>query len=227
MFKPALALMFLFLACSYRLSAQGGSTFVPVTPCRIVDTRNAAGPFGGPALAAGSPRTFLIPSSTCNIPSNASAYSLNFTAIPSSGYVRFLAAWPAGQQQPLVSTLNDPLNAPLANAALVPAGTNGGVNVYVSDQADVIIDINGYFVAQSSSTSTAVGTGASSSGTQNTAVGYNTLQVNSGASNTAVGSLCAVVERNRKQQYRSGGELITVERAWLCEYRAWNAGLGQ
>jgi hypothetical protein len=33
----------------------------------------------------------------------------------------------------------------VANAAIVPAGTNGAVNVFVSDLTDVIIDINGYF----------------------------------------------------------------------------------
>ena len=33
----------------------------------------------------------------------------------------------------------------VANAAIVPAGTNGSVSVYVSDTSDVIIDVNGYF----------------------------------------------------------------------------------
>lgn len=34
-----------------------------------------------------------------------------------------------------------------ANAAIVPAGSNGGVAVYVTDPSHVILDINGYFVA--------------------------------------------------------------------------------
>jgi hypothetical protein len=33
----------------------------------------------------------------------------------------------------------------VANAAVVPAGVNGGVDVFVTDTTDVIIDINGYF----------------------------------------------------------------------------------
>ena len=33
----------------------------------------------------------------------------------------------------------------VANAAIVPAGTNGSVNVYVMDATNVAIDINGYF----------------------------------------------------------------------------------
>src|ERR1019366_4823753 len=51
--------------------------FVPVTPCRIADTRNPTGPFGGPIMFGGSSRAFNIPSGACGIPSTAQAYSLN------------------------------------------------------------------------------------------------------------------------------------------------------
>jgi hypothetical protein len=37
--------------------------FVPMTPCRVVDTRNAAGPFGGPSIGGGSSRDFNVPTS--------------------------------------------------------------------------------------------------------------------------------------------------------------------
>jgi hypothetical protein len=33
----------------------------------------------------------------------------------------------------------------VANAAIVPAGTSGAVNVYVTNATQVIIDTNGYF----------------------------------------------------------------------------------
>src|SRR6202161_2842758 len=56
--------------------------FVPVTPCRVADTRNAIGPFGGPILSAGTSREFNIPQSACKIPSSAVAYSLNVTVVP-------------------------------------------------------------------------------------------------------------------------------------------------
>lgn len=36
--------------------------FSAITPCRIVDTRGANGPFGGPALVANATRTFNLPS---------------------------------------------------------------------------------------------------------------------------------------------------------------------
>jgi hypothetical protein len=119
-------------------------SFYPMTPCRLVDTRLAAGALGGPSLTAGVARTFPLLSSSCNIPATAQAYSLNFTAVP-QGPLGFLTTWPAGQTQPLVSTLNAVTGAVTANAAIVPAGTNGAISVFVSHPSDVIIDVNGYF----------------------------------------------------------------------------------
>jgi hypothetical protein len=174
------------------IRAQTPLSFIAVTPCRVVNTRWAAGTFGGPGFAAGQTRTFPIPDGTCNIPASAAAFALNITVVPISAAVGFLAVWPTGQAQPVVSTLNVPLAGPLANAAIVPAGSNGGISVYVTDPAHVLIDIDGYFVAQTSSGtgSTALGTGASTAGSQNTAIGFNVLQVNgSGNANVGIGSL--------------------------------------
>jgi len=119
--------------------------FYPLTPCRVADTRNPSGPSGGPSLTSMQARAFSIQSSACNIPSSAQAYSLNFTAVPQAG-LGYLSAWPTGQAWPGVSTLNvSPNNPVVANAAIVPAGTNGEINVLGSDNTDVVIDINGYF----------------------------------------------------------------------------------
>src|SRR6266576_3539758 len=118
--------------------------FYPVTPCRLVDTRLATGALGGPFLAGNAARTFPILSSSCNVPSTAQAYSLNFTSVP-RGSLGFLTAWPAGQTQPLVSTLNGPTGTVAANGAIVQAGTNGDVSVFVTNDSDLVIDINGYF----------------------------------------------------------------------------------
>ena len=125
--------------------------FVPVIPCRIADTRNPTGPFGGPSFTAGSTRSFTIPASTCGIPTTAAAYSLNVTVVP-HGPLGYLAEWPTGQSQPVVSTLNSLDGRIKANAAIVPAGTNGAISVYATDATDVVLDINGYFVAPGSAT---------------------------------------------------------------------------
>ncbi len=119
--------------------------FVPVVPCRIADTRNANGPFGGPAIAGGSTRDFAVTASACAIPANAVSYSLNVTVAP-SGPLGFVTVWPSGQTQPTVSTLNSLDGRIKANAAIVPAGAGGAISVFASDPANVVIDINGYFV---------------------------------------------------------------------------------
>jgi trimeric autotransporter adhesin len=125
-------------------TSVSGLEFYPLTPCRIADTRNPTGALGGPSLAANSGRAFPVQSSACGIPSTAKAYSLNITAVP-HGSLGFLTAWPSGEAQPVVSTLNATTGAVTANAAIVPAGTGGDVSIVVSDADDVILDVNGYF----------------------------------------------------------------------------------
>jgi hypothetical protein len=122
--------------------------FYPLTPCRIADTRDSTGPLGGPSLAAQSTRSFPILASSCGLPATAQAYSLNFAAVPQGPELAFLTAWPAGQAQPLVASLNDTTGTIAANAVVVPAGTNGEVNVFATNATDLVIDINGYFAPQ-------------------------------------------------------------------------------
>jgi len=125
-------------------TAPGALLFVPMTPCRLVDTRNATGPFGGPSIAGETSRSYVIPNSTCGVPSTVAAYSLNVTVVPHAG-LGYLTVWPTGVAQPLVSILNSDGRVK-ANAAIVPAGTSGAISVYATDTTDVVLDINGYFV---------------------------------------------------------------------------------
>ncbi len=122
----------------------GGLSFHPVAPCRVADTRGGAGPLGGPKMGDGESRSFPIPSSGCGIPATASAYSLNVTVVP-DGMLQYLTAWPTGSARPLVSTLNSWDGTVVANAAIVPAGQDGAISVFVTNHTHVILDINGYF----------------------------------------------------------------------------------
>ena len=121
-----------------------GLRFLPVTPCRVVDTRDPDGELGGPAMIAGSTRSFPLPHSACSIPATAGAYALNVTVVP-AGTLPYLTLWPTGQSKPLVSTLNSWEGDVVANAALVPAGADGSIDVYAAGTTNVIIDVNGYF----------------------------------------------------------------------------------
>jgi hypothetical protein len=121
----------------------GGLNFYTLTPCRVADTRNADGSFGGPRVGGGTTRAFAVPNSSCSVPATSQAYSLNLTAVP-PGPLAFVTLWPLGQSQPTVSTLNSFNGQVVANAALVPSGT-GGVNVFAANDSHIVIDINGYF----------------------------------------------------------------------------------
>jgi hypothetical protein len=124
--------------------SAGALQFYPVTPCRIADTRSADGRFGGPEMGAATARSFPVPSSACGIPATAAAYSLNITVVP-DGPLSYLTTWPTGSAQPWVSTLNSFDGTVVANAAIVPAGAGGAISVYVTNNTQVILDINGYF----------------------------------------------------------------------------------
>lgn len=137
----------------YFVPASGSSLqFYPLSPCRVIDTRGNDGMLGGPYLHGGrndgSHRDFPVRTSDC-IPANANvaAYSLNFTVAPhvSGQRLGYLTVWPQGSDQPIVSTLNNPTATVVANAAIVPTGTDGGISVFAFDDTDMIADINGYF----------------------------------------------------------------------------------
>jgi len=77
--------------------------FFSVTPCRVLDTRGAVGPHGGPAMAAGESRTFGL-AGRCGIPSSARAVAVNLTvtAPTTRGNLRL---YPANQAVPPTSSL--------------------------------------------------------------------------------------------------------------------------
>jgi hypothetical protein len=139
-------------------SAGGGFTtmtditpaipFVAVIPCRIVDTRAAAGfpaGYGPPNLSPGVPRNFDLNSGPCpGLPTNVGAYSLNVTVVNPSG-PGHLVIYPQGFPQPTVSSINYVAGQTIANAVIVPS--SGGVVTVVAgvSATEVLIDINGYF----------------------------------------------------------------------------------
>jgi len=122
-----------------------GVAFVAMSPCRVFDTRNANGPYGGPRLVANVTRNFDIDSGPCTgIPAGVDAYSMNFGAILADG-IGFVTIWPTGVSQPTVSSINTIPGYVLANAAVVPAGTNGSISVFPNTGMHLYGDINGYF----------------------------------------------------------------------------------
>jgi hypothetical protein len=132
-------------SASVTVSAATGLRYIAVTPCRLVDTRSVA--TGGPFIPSGASKDFF-PVGACGIPASAQAYSLNVAVVP-HGPLGFLTVWPAGQTRATVATLNSLDGRIKSNAAIVPAGAGGAVSAFATNDTDVILDINGYFVPAS------------------------------------------------------------------------------
>ena len=122
------------------------ASFYSVTPCRLLDTRGAAGPWGGPALAALTDRAFTA-AGRCGIPATARALSVNATVTSATapGYIELHAG---GTGTPPVSTLNYRAGQTRANNSVVLIGPAGDFRIasgQPSGSVQVIVDVNGYF----------------------------------------------------------------------------------
>lgn len=124
---------------------SAATKFFLVTPCRVIDTRNAAGPYGGPALGSGATRTITV-AGVCGIPAGVVAISVNVAVVtPSSGGFLTLFTGPSTVPVPLASTINYQTNRTLANNAIVRSGSDT-INVYNGGPTvNFVIDVNGYF----------------------------------------------------------------------------------
>jgi Calx-beta domain len=120
--------------------------FFTVPPCRIVDTRGATGPLGGPALNGSSTRPFTLTGS-CGIPTGAKAVALNVTVTGATraGDLRLYAG---GAAPPLASTVNFGIGQTRSNNAIVPLSASLGQisvrNNQPSGTVHVIVDVAGY-----------------------------------------------------------------------------------
>jgi hypothetical protein len=127
------------------LSSEGAAGFHTLPPCRLFDTRNAAGSNGGPALGARTQREFPV-ALRCGLPATARAVALNVTATGASSH-GFLVVFP-GNYAPFTSTLNFRPGQTRANSAVVGLTPIGGVSVgagQLSGSVHVIADVSGYF----------------------------------------------------------------------------------
>ncbi len=130
-----------------------GFDFVPLSPCRIVDTRNAGG-----KIPSDTSRSFRVWGSSadftgqggisCPVPSDAVAAHLNITSSDSEAD-GFLTVWPfASGSRPNASILNYSKGVNVANAATVQLcffGCAKEINVFAYGTTHVIIDVLGYY----------------------------------------------------------------------------------
>jgi hypothetical protein len=128
--------------------AGAGATaakFYTVAPCRLIDTRNAAGTLGGPALAASGTRSFPA-TGTCGIPVDAKAISGNLTVV-APAVDGFLNAYATGTPTS-VSLLNFRTGQVKANNVVLKLPASGGSLTFQNGSggtANFLLDVNGYF----------------------------------------------------------------------------------
>lgn len=128
--------------------AGSGTTFHSLAPCRVFDTRDAAGPAAGaPALASAETRT-LSPAGRCGIPQTARTLSVNVTVTQPAG-TGDLLLYPADLSiAPVASTIAFRPGKTRANNTLLLLATSGtGFKVRNGSAGTVhfILDVNGWF----------------------------------------------------------------------------------
>jgi CSLREA domain-containing protein len=124
-----------------------GGKFYTLTPCRVIDTRQPAGPYGGPALVDHDTRNFVL-AGRCGIPSTATSVAVNIAVTQQTNAPGFLTLFPGGTTRPTVSSINYKAGQTRANNAIVPLGALSDIDVYCAQgggTVQFILDVNGYF----------------------------------------------------------------------------------
>jgi len=122
--------------------------FYTLTPCRLLDTRDPDGPYGGPALISGGTDRSFVFAGQCGIPPEAVAVSVNVVVVQPTNGPGFLTFYPGGTVLPLLSTINYKAGLIQANNTTLTLGVAGDVSVHCQQgggTAHLVVDTNGYF----------------------------------------------------------------------------------
>jgi hypothetical protein len=124
-------------------------SFVPITPTRVLDTRNGTGGLSGP-FGNHEARTFQVTGGSTGVPAGARAVTGNLTVTgqTSNGY---LYIGPVAMNNPTSSTLNFPAGDDRANGVTVALSATGTLSItFVAPSngptAQAIFDVTGYYL---------------------------------------------------------------------------------
>jgi hypothetical protein len=120
---------------------------VPLSPSRILDTRNGTGGISTPVGPGGTIE--LKVTDAGGVPAaGGTAVALNVTATNVSGAESYLTVWPAGVSKPLASNLNFIQGQTVPNLVIARVGDGGKIDIYNNvGNVDVVADTQGYFAA--------------------------------------------------------------------------------
>ena len=126
-----------------------GGRYTPLTPARILDTRNGTGGIAG-RIGSGSTVDVQVTGRGGIPTSGVSAVVMNVTVTQPTA-TGFLTLYPTGSARPLASNLNFTAGKTVPNLVVVKVGVGGKVSMFNSAGAtDVIFDVAGWYSAADS-----------------------------------------------------------------------------
>ena len=122
------------------------SSYVPVVPQRVLETRTSAGQIGYAAsmpIAGQTTEVRVTGVGTANLPADAGAAFLNVSVVNASDN-GFVTVFPCGTARPLAANLN--LTGEIkTNLVAADIGDGGRVCIYTSQPTDLVVDLAGWF----------------------------------------------------------------------------------
>ena len=125
------------------VAPQAGGTYHPLSPTRILDTRDGTGGTSSP-IGPGGTLTLQVTGRGGVPMSGGSAVVLNVTVTNTSAS-SFLTVWPEGTALPEASNLNWVAGETRSNLVEVALGNGGALSVFnLAGSTDVVADVEGY-----------------------------------------------------------------------------------
>ncbi len=126
-------------------AVAGSSSYVPVGPVRLVDTRENKG------FTRSAPTTLQVPvAGISGVPKTAVAISLS-VAVTNTTSAGFVTVWPAGESMPLASNVNFEAGQIVSNGLIVKLGAAGKLSIYSNVPVDIVVDVTGAFIPAATS----------------------------------------------------------------------------
>jgi len=131
-------------------ASTGASAFVPITPCRLFDTRPSPDTVGTRTTPLGPGETYTVPvwgtNGKCTLPSGITGISANVVILKPTAD-SFLTVFPADKPLPLAASLNWVAGqAPTPNAVTAALSATGTLSLYSPiGSVHVALDVVGYY----------------------------------------------------------------------------------
>ncbi len=125
-------------------------SLVPLTPCRLFDSRATPGrtPIAASAVLS------VESAQRCGVPDEATALSVTVT-VTEAGRGGYVTVWPTGEAMPLASNLNYRAAGTQANGVIIRRGTAGRLNILSTATTHIIVDVTAAFIAAPTGVATA------------------------------------------------------------------------